>query len=555
MIYRCAEIEWYDLVDSERFSINRYDAMLEDLGINDGSIFLFSHFRIPGKSFDEGLAPLISHQDVFSLLKYVPRYKEIKVYIEKHTMEVVSGKGKGVVIEEIMEDDEVNEASETRNRGQSLLLDENDVQIGNMDSTSKVDHPPWSSGSLSVSDIMDPYDWQQDPYHRDDEAKENAELFAELDDLLERLPFLNDELKENVVVVDAPVVAVEEQLERIEHGVDVEIKRPRKRKKENEAESASANDRIPAVLKGANIFYKNGIHHSYYRFTFSFADNVPKQGDVDDPVNFALAYREKMIGVIFYCIPRCTLEKGLIIVEGDGYMKKMHDMVETYGLIDLYITHIPKNLAEYYYKNLTFNASHEEVTSKVKTHEKRKQDAGSMSFEELVAWPCGFAANVLDEELEMAVAAPVANNAVGAERVIAPSSDVDSKGKRVAFLNAAGSPSFKKRKHVVLYEGPSFPKSVPSMEDPRYSDPFLPGIEEARSSRDALCNLCYPDVQCRLDGLTLTELTNFHDVAAVRFVMSNNLLTCEAQALSAEVFRLCGKVEALKDKLDLANQE
>nr|GFD19070.1 hypothetical protein [Tanacetum cinerariifolium] len=68
-----------------------------------------------------------------------------------------------------------------------------------------------------------------------------------------------------------------------------------------------------------------------------------------------------------------------------------------------------------------------------------------------------------------------------------------------------------------------------------------------------LCNLSYPDVQLRLDGMTLTELTNFHNVAAVRFVMSNNLLTREAHALSAEVFRMCGEVEALKDKLDLAN--
>ncbi|GJR74122.1 hypothetical protein Tco_0086487 [Tanacetum coccineum] len=165
-------------------------------------------------------------------------------------MEVVFGMGKGVVIEEIMEDDEVNEASETGNRVQSLLLDENDVQIGNMDSKSKVDHPPWSFGSLFDFDIsehppwssecmdekrnnrwskefqfriqlfkndfvfgldlskdpidmtkevkakqemqdlqVDPYDWQQDPYHGDDEAEENADLFAELDDLLERLPF------------------------------------------------------------------------------------------------------------------------------------------------------------------------------------------------------------------------------------------------------------------------------------------------------------------------------------------------------------------------------
>ncbi|GKD46774.1 hypothetical protein Tco_1271419, partial [Tanacetum coccineum] len=46
-------------------------------------------------------------------------------------MEVVSSKGKGVVIEEIMEDDEVNEASETGYRGQSFK------------------YPPWSSESLN----------------------------------------------------------------------------------------------------------------------------------------------------------------------------------------------------------------------------------------------------------------------------------------------------------------------------------------------------------------------------------------------------------------------
>ncbi|GKF99489.1 hypothetical protein Tco_0298272, partial [Tanacetum coccineum] len=86
---------------------------------------------------------------------------------------------------------------------------------------------------------VDPYDWQQDPYHEDDEAEENTELFTELDDLLEHFPFQNDELNENVVGVDAPVVAVEEQLERIEHEVDEEIERPRKRKRENEEESAS----------------------------------------------------------------------------------------------------------------------------------------------------------------------------------------------------------------------------------------------------------------------------------------------------------------------------
>ncbi|GJX75377.1 hypothetical protein Tco_0313972 [Tanacetum coccineum] len=206
MRYRYAVIEWYDLVDSKRFSIYGFDAMLEDLGIKGGS-FLFSHFRIPGKSLDEGL----------------------------HMMEVVfgkgKGKGKGVVIEEIVQDDEVNKASKTGNRGQSLLLDENDVQTGNMDSTNlsqdPIDMTKEVKAEQEMQELVDynfyplMYDNDYDhPYDEDDEAEENTELFAELDDLLERLPFLNDELKENAVGVDAPVAVVKEQLERIEHVVD-----------------------------------------------------------------------------------------------------------------------------------------------------------------------------------------------------------------------------------------------------------------------------------------------------------------------------------------------
>ncbi|GKC50353.1 hypothetical protein Tco_1073098 [Tanacetum coccineum] len=211
-----------------------------------------------------------------------------------------------------MDDDAVNEVSEIGNKGKPLLLDENDVQTKIKHLTSKVDHPSWSSKSLFdsyISDhppwssksmnekrnkrwsdefllfknyftfvldlsldpidmtnevkyehemedpLEDPYEWKQDPYHGDDEAEENAESFAKLDYILERLPFLNDELQETVVgvdasvvaddalveLVDAPVIALEEQLEMIENVFNEEIERPRKRKRENEGESASGN--------------------------------------------------------------------------------------------------------------------------------------------------------------------------------------------------------------------------------------------------------------------------------------------------------------------------
>nr|GFC87113.1 hypothetical protein [Tanacetum cinerariifolium] len=54
----------------------------------------------------------------------------------------------------------------------------------------------------------DPVVWQHDNYHRDNKEEEYAHLFAELDQLLEHVAFLNAEIRESMVGVDPPVVAV-----------------------------------------------------------------------------------------------------------------------------------------------------------------------------------------------------------------------------------------------------------------------------------------------------------------------------------------------------------
>ncbi|GJZ86100.1 hypothetical protein Tco_0657710 [Tanacetum coccineum] len=87
-----------------------------------------------------------------------------------------------------------------------------------------------------------------------------------------------------------------------------------------------------------------------------------------------------------YCIPRNRLEIGLTLVEGDFDMKTMYDMAELYGLINLYIAYLPKNLAAYYFKNLSFVDYHEDINYKLKSHEKLKRDAASMIIDELVSW-------------------------------------------------------------------------------------------------------------------------------------------------------------------------
>lgn len=100
-----------------------------------------------------------------------------------------------------------------------------------------------------------------------------------------------------------------------------------------------------------------------------------------------LVYKlECQIWSLFYCIPRRSLAKGLTIVETDVEIQKMYDVVASYGLLQVYIAHDPQNLAQYYYNNLPFDSSDDEVISRLKSHEKRKADAASMSPKQLEAW-------------------------------------------------------------------------------------------------------------------------------------------------------------------------
>ncbi|GKD60823.1 hypothetical protein Tco_1298332, partial [Tanacetum coccineum] len=119
-------------------------------------------------------------------------------------------------------------------------------------------------------------------------------------------------------------------------------------------------------------------------------------------------------------------------------------------------------------------------------------------------------------------------------RATAPSVSISSKGKRITSPYSANFSSFKRRRHMASDEGPSSPKlisdfapfyaearealfgSLASTNNLGDSNTFLLGVEEARSCHDVLRNLSYPDIQCGLDGLTLLELANFHDVADLR---------------------------------------
>ncbi|GJZ70678.1 hypothetical protein Tco_0634529 [Tanacetum coccineum] len=212
--------------------------MCEDLGYIDCRLLL-THFRIPWESLDEGLLPLMSDEDVIRLLKYVPRLRELDVHIEigvslveRHMMERMMSKGNGVVIEEIIEVHDLNDA----------IRKEFDSESGNNASTSKLAHlsdgsydndfsvfesvngfpPPrfakrmnekkakrmndefefrnvlakidfeFGLENLKVEQDND-VDWKHDPRHLADEPKEIIDLFDKLDQVIDELDRAIDE--------------------------------------------------------------------------------------------------------------------------------------------------------------------------------------------------------------------------------------------------------------------------------------------------------------------------------------------------------------------------
>ncbi|GJS03090.1 hypothetical protein Tco_0319598 [Tanacetum coccineum] len=124
----------------------------------------------------------MSNEDVVSLLKYVPRDREIEVYVdndvslvEKRMMEVSLGKGNGVLIEENVEKmiDDPPWSSECINeKRQQRWSDE--FQFIKL--LFEIDHD-----DDDLVQLVNPVVWQKDNYHGDREEEETTHLFVELD--------------------------------------------------------------------------------------------------------------------------------------------------------------------------------------------------------------------------------------------------------------------------------------------------------------------------------------------------------------------------------------
>ncbi|GKA50820.1 hypothetical protein Tco_0743893, partial [Tanacetum coccineum] len=172
--YRFTDINYVDLIDSDLFSIEEFVGILKELGLAIDRL-LFTHFRIPVESLDNGLVSLITDEDVRST------------------------KGKSVVIEKIVEDDAENEAGKDEKF--------NDETVGLIDSDDEL-VPPLSAermkegrrirsaDAFTFRNLLEEIEFElehdsekmkeklsqeNDPYHGLDEDEEIADLFAELD--------------------------------------------------------------------------------------------------------------------------------------------------------------------------------------------------------------------------------------------------------------------------------------------------------------------------------------------------------------------------------------
>ncbi|PWA84770.1 hypothetical protein CTI12_AA156180 [Artemisia annua] len=96
---------------------------------------------------------------------------------------------------------------------------------------------------------------------------------------------------------------------------------------------------------------------------------------------------EEEIWSWFYCIPTYKLEIGLTIVETDNDVKRMYEMAEMYGSLELYISHDPQlPLVNWYYKNLCLVKTDEEEKAMLNSHKNRLEEWQTMTLDTLVAW-------------------------------------------------------------------------------------------------------------------------------------------------------------------------
>ncbi|GJX98465.1 hypothetical protein Tco_0355484, partial [Tanacetum coccineum] len=126
----------------------------------------------------------------------------------------------------------------------------------------------------------------------------------------------------------------------------------------------------------------------------SVEDRVgPNKDDVFGSCMFPLQYVERRMApsgsnALYFDVhhDECDLEVGLKIIERDSDVAAMYDFVDSYGKLNMFMSHIHQNLTKIYFQNINMEESGDEATSRLRIHEIMVKDASNMSYDELVSW-------------------------------------------------------------------------------------------------------------------------------------------------------------------------
>nr|GEX56055.1 pentatricopeptide repeat-containing protein [Tanacetum cinerariifolium] len=117
----------------------------------------------------------------------------------------------------------------------------------------------------------------------------------------------------------------------------------------------------------------------------------------------------------------------------------MYDFVDSYGKLNMFMSHIHQNLAEFYFQNLNMEESEDEATSRLRIHEIMVKEASNMSYDELMSWA--------EEETEMQTTKKkVVTPEKKVEHVV---DDVD-----IPLMNLVESPKLKRKLLVINSPSP-----------------------------------------------------------------------------------------------------
>lgn len=107
-------VSYFDFVDTDLFSVHDINDMVLELGYQKEQT-LYYHYCIPELSLDYGLMPLGNDQDVHKLVTYVPKHRQISVYIEAGQTRVFTHlRSPSKLIIEGLEDENVSEEMNRR---------------------------------------------------------------------------------------------------------------------------------------------------------------------------------------------------------------------------------------------------------------------------------------------------------------------------------------------------------------------------------------------------------------------------------------------------------